>query len=306
VVDIPAGLPLRHGEPVREHPRRIHCGHSRVHQLRSSVDPLRVLRTTRTTTSSHDIKILHIMSHAAHSTPRTLQPPITQRDLELEVAQCVGGVTSPLLSNVALSVLDEYIDQAPGGPRATPYQRAKRRRIGLSNYRLIRYADDWCLAVSGSRADAEAMREEIAAVLFTMGLRLSREKTLITHIEDGLDFLGWRIQRHRKRGTSKHFVYLYPAKKALRSVMAKVKKVCWQDVNLPLGTLLHQLNRVLRGWTAYFKHGSSKATFNYLRVYTWKQIWMASPQASTNQLEGTPPQEHPRRMVARHQRGDFV
>jgi RNA-directed DNA polymerase len=148
-----------------------------------------------------------------------------------------------LLSNVALSVLDEYIDQAPGGPRATPYQRAKRRRNGLSNYRLIRYADDWCLAVSGSRADAEAMCEEIAVVLSTMGLRLSREKTLITHIEDGLDFLGWRIQRHRKRGTSKHLVYLYPAKKALRSVMAKVKKLCWQDVNLSLGTLLHQLNR---------------------------------------------------------------
>jgi RNA-directed DNA polymerase len=178
-----------------------------------------------------------------------------------------------LLSNVALSVLDEYIDQAPGGPRATPYQRAKRRRNGLSNYRLIRYADDWCLAVSGSRADAEAMREEIAVVLSTMGLRLSREKTLITHIEDGLDFLGWRIQRHRKRGTSKHFVYLYPAKKALRSFMAKVKKLCWQDVNLPLGTLLHQLNQVLRGWTAYFKHGSSKATFNYLRAYTWKQVF---------------------------------
>jgi RNA-directed DNA polymerase len=198
-----------------------------------------------------------------------------------------GSILSPLLSNVALSVLDEYIDQAPGGPRATPYWRAKRRRNGLSNYRLIRYADDWCLAVSGSRADAEAMREEIAVVLSTMGLRLSREKTLITHIEDGLDFLGWRIQRHRKRGTSKHFVYLYPAKKALRSIMAKVKKLCWQDVNLPLGTLLHQLNQVLRGWTAYFKHGSSKATFNYLRAYTWKQVfgWLRRKHRRTNWKE---------------------
>lgn len=93
------------------------------------------------------------------------------------------------------------------------------------------------------------MREEIAVVFSTMGLRLSREKTLITHIEDGLDFLCWRIQRHRKRGTGKHFVYLYPAKKALRSVMDKVKKLCWQDVNLSLGTLLHQLNQVLQGWT---------------------------------------------------------
>ncbi|WP_455410039.1 group II intron maturase-specific domain-containing protein [Streptomyces hiroshimensis] len=55
--------------------------------------------------------------------------------------------------------------------------------------------------------------------------------------------------------------------------MAKVKKLCWQDVNLPLDVLLHQLNQVLRGWTTYFKHGSSKATFSYLRAYAWKQVF---------------------------------
>ena len=69
-------------------------------------------------------------------------------------------------------------------------------------------------SVSGTRDDAEALREEIAEVLSTMGLRLSPEKTLITHIDEGLDFLGWRIQRHRKRGTNRHYVYTYPARKA--------------------------------------------------------------------------------------------
>ena len=53
-----------------------------------------------------------------------------------------GSILSPLLSNVALSVLDEHIAQGPGGPAATPYERAKRRRQGLPNYRLCRYADD--------------------------------------------------------------------------------------------------------------------------------------------------------------------
>jgi hypothetical protein len=47
---------------------------------------------------------------------------------------------------------------------------------------LIRYADDWCLVISGTKADAEVLREEIAGVLSTIGLRLSPEKTLITHI----------------------------------------------------------------------------------------------------------------------------
>ncbi len=109
-------------------------------------------------------------------------------------------------------------------------------------------------------------------MLSTMGLRLSPDKTLITHIDQGLDFLGWRIQRHRKRGTGKHYVYVYPAKKALVAVMAKVKTICRQTTNLPLEDLLHQLNRMLRGWTTYFKYGCSNATFSYLRSYLWKQV----------------------------------
>jgi RNA-directed DNA polymerase len=184
-----------------------------------------------------------------------------------------GSILSPLLSNVALSVLDEHIAQAPGGPAASPYQRAKRRREGLPNYRLTRYADDWCLTVSGTRADAEALREETAAVLSGMGLRLSPEKTLITHIDEGLDFLGWRIQRHRKPGTNRHYVYTYPAKKALTSITGKVKALCWQDVNLPLAVLLHRLNPVLRGWCAYFRPGVSYAAFQYLRAFTWRQLF---------------------------------
>jgi RNA-directed DNA polymerase len=63
------------------------------------------------------------------------------------------------------------------------------------------------LVVSGTREHAEHMRERAAAVLAPMGLRLSAEKTTITHIDEGLDFLGWRIQRHRKRRTNRHYVY---------------------------------------------------------------------------------------------------
>ena len=140
-----------------------------------------------------------------------------------------GGILSPLLANVALSVLDEHIAALAGGPATGPNERAKRLRHGLPNFRLVRYADDWCLMVRGTRADAEALREGIAAVLATMGLRLSPDKTLITHIDEGLDFLGWRIQRHRKRGTSRHYVYTYPTKKAVLAAMRKVKMLCRQS-----------------------------------------------------------------------------
>jgi len=184
-----------------------------------------------------------------------------------------GSILSPLLSNVALSVLDEHIDRSPGGPRASDYQRSKRRAQHLPNYRLVRYADDWCLVVAGTREDAEALREETAGVLSAMGLRLSPEKTLITHIDQGLDFLGWHIQRRRKRGTDRYYVYTYPAKKAIASITGKVRALCRQDVNLPLEVLLHRLNVAMRGWCNYFRPGVSSAAFAYLRAFAWRRVF---------------------------------
>jgi RNA-directed DNA polymerase len=184
-----------------------------------------------------------------------------------------GGILSPLLANVALSVLDEHFAEAPGGPRSTTKQRWTRRQKGLPNYRLFRYADDFVILVAGTRSQTEALLPEVATVLSTVGLRLSVEKTLITHIDEGLDFLGWRIQRHQKRGTNRHYVYNYPAKKALRSIKAKCKTICRMNVSLPLAVLLHQLNSVLRGWTAYFRPGVSARAFQYLRMIVWRQVF---------------------------------
>ncbi|WP_433237684.1 group II intron reverse transcriptase/maturase [Streptosporangium sp. CA-135522] len=185
-----------------------------------------------------------------------------------------GSILSPLLSNVALTVLDEYVDQVPGGASSKKWERQKRRSRGLRSVRLVRYADDWCLMVNGTRQDAEAMKEEIANVLSVkMGLRLSPEKTLITHIDEGLDFLGWRIQRHRQQGGHKQYVYTYPAKKALLAICRKVKAICRStDQDKPLAILLHRLNPVLRGWCEYFRPGVSSKTFGYLGHITWGQV----------------------------------
>jgi RNA-directed DNA polymerase len=198
-----------------------------------------------------------------------------------------GGILSPLLSNVALSVLDEHFAKAPGGPGSTTKKRWTRRQKGLPNYRLIRYADDFLILVSGTRAHTEALLPEVADVLSTVGLRLSQEKTLITHIDEGLDFLGWRIQRHQKRGTDRQYVYNYPAKKALRSIKAKTKAICRMNVSLPLEVLLHKLNLVLRGWTAYFRPGVSARAFQYLRMIVWRQVfgWMRRKHLKTGWKE---------------------
>jgi RNA-directed DNA polymerase len=185
-----------------------------------------------------------------------------------------GGILSPLLANVALSVLDEHIAQARGGPVSGKVERAWRLRRGFPNFRLVRYADDWCLMVKGTKADAERLRDQIAVVLAPMGLRLSAAKTAITHIDEGVDFLGWRIQRRRKRGTDEHYVYSYPAKKAVLAVKRKIKALCRQvEVNQPLDDLLRRVNAMLRGWCGYFRHGVSSAVFAYLRHYTWQTVW---------------------------------
>jgi len=179
-----------------------------------------------------------------------------------------GGILSPLLANLALSVLDEHFDQRVRQNRALP----RRHRRGRPVFRLSRYADDWVLLVKGERADVETMRGEAATVLATMGLRLSPEKTTITHIDEGLDFLGWRIQRHRKPGTVKSYVYTYPSKKSVAAVTRKVRTLSRLNRNFPLEVLLHTLNPALRGWCTYFRPGVSAATFRYLRAFTWRRV----------------------------------
>ena len=109
-------------------------------------------------------------------------------------------------------------------------------------------------------------------MLAPIGLRLSEEKTGIAHIDEGFDFLGWRIQRQRKPGTTKRYVYTWPSKKALASIKGRVRTITRGGTNQPLEDLLHQLNPVLQGWATYFRHGVSAATFNYLRAYVWRRV----------------------------------
>ena len=102
-------------------------------------------------------------------------------------------------------------------------QRAKRKRRGLGNWKLVRYADDFVVMVSGQGGHAEALREEVAAALAPMGLRLSPEKTRVVHIDEGFDFLGFHIRRRRKRGTQKQCVYTTPSRKAVQAAKDKVR-----------------------------------------------------------------------------------
>lgn len=184
-----------------------------------------------------------------------------------------GGILSPLLANIALSALDEHFTQQWQQEMGNPAQRRKRRRKGIGNWRLVRYCDDFVLMVSGNQQHAEALREQVAAVLAPLGLRLSPEKTRVVHIDEGFTFLGFDIRRMRKRGTSKHYVYTTPSKKAIASIKGKVKAKTYRStLHMDLGELIISLNRSLTGWANYFRHGVSKATFGAIDSFTWKSL----------------------------------
>ncbi len=87
----------------------------------------------------------------------------------------------------------------------------------------MRYADDFVVLLTGTRQHVEDLRSEVAAVLAPMGLCLSEQKTVITHIDEGFDFLGFRIRRKRKEGTQRRTLYTYPSKTALAAVKATVR-----------------------------------------------------------------------------------
>jgi RNA-directed DNA polymerase len=194
-----------------------------------------------------------------------------------------GGILSPLLANIALSILDEHFTAAWQG-FGPPWTRKKRTRKGLGTWRLVRYADDFVVLVKGTRAHAQALCEQAAAVLAPMGLRLSAAKTRITHIDEGFDFLGCRIQRRRQPGTNQRYVYTYPSKKALAAIVGKVRTLTHRTANRSLAVLLYRLNPVLRGWCAYFRYGVSSDSFGYLEAYAWRRIlrWLRRRHPHSN------------------------
>lgn len=185
-----------------------------------------------------------------------------------------GGILSPLLANIALSVLDEHLHRAwePGGELSTDYRRGRRRAGGLPSWRLVRYADDFVVLVDGTRQDTEALHEEIAQVLAPIGLRLSPAKTQVVHLSEGFDFLGFHIQWRRKRGTNKWYVYTFIADRPVRSVKAKIRHLTHRTSQQDLAVVLINLNRITLGWANYFRHAVAKRIFSKLDDLVWWRL----------------------------------
>ncbi len=183
-----------------------------------------------------------------------------------------GAILSPLLANVALSVLDRRFEDAWNA--WTPHQRKWRKAKGQPSYRMVRYADDFVILVRGTEAQAQALKEQTAEFMRErMRLTLSPEKTHITHVDDGFDFLGFRIQRRPRNRVP--VAYSFPSERSFRDIKHRIKELTGRStIGLSLDQLVHALNPILRGWTNYHRHAAAKRCFSYLDHYLWWRVML--------------------------------
>jgi len=166
-----------------------------------------------------------------------------------------GGVASPLLANIALHGMERALDAEP----RRPGKWAAPRRC------YVRYADDW-VCFCASRDDAERAKEQAAAWLGERGLELSAEKTRISHLSEGFDYLGFNIRHYAAPKTSRSGwkLLIKPSDKAIAAHKAKVKAIWRRHDGQSLTALLAALNPVIRGWANYYRGVVSKRVFNEL------------------------------------------
>jgi group II intron reverse transcriptase/maturase len=178
---------------------------------------------------------------------------------DIESGTPQGSPISPLLCNIALTVLDEELAKA-----------------GKQTGNVVRYADDW-VVLCWTRKRAEIARTVAEAALARLGLRLHPDKTRIVHLTrgaEGLDFLGFHLHmcRSRKR-PDRYYLMSWPSKRAMASIKAKVRQMTDRRyVGLSLETVVARLNPVLRGWAGYFRHGNSSRKFQAINSYVHQRM----------------------------------
>ena len=220
-------------------------------------------------------------------------------------------ILSPLLANIALSVLDEHFAEVWETTMAGNDDRKRRRRRGEAMYRLVRYADNFVVLVSGTKAQAEALKVDTAAVLSTIAACACRTRRR-RYATSTRGSTSWASASSGKSSeeSNKALVYSWPCKKALASIMAKIKAITTQGTNNPLSDLLRQINAALRGWTVYFSRERLRADLYELPgpLHVAPRGWMVAPKAPPCYLEVDPAAlpRHPGRAGAPRRRSDAL
>ena len=161
-----------------------------------------------------------------------------------------GSPISPLYSNIYLNLLDQLW-----------HERGYPEKLGAT---LYRYADD---AILVCRKSAYPALEAFNGISRRMGLKLNEEKTRITTLAEGFDFVGFHFVKRRSPNTGKKVIYIFPSKDSQRSIRRRIKYFTKRRAQVPPDKFVAQINEAVRGWVNYFLHTNASDAFRGLQRF---------------------------------------
>jgi RNA-directed DNA polymerase len=164
-----------------------------------------------------------------------------------------GGIASPTLLNLTLSGLEETVK------RVTSKRKDK--------VHVVTYADDFIITASSKEVLEQKVKPVVELFLRERGLELSREKTKITHIDEGFDFLGITVRKYGGKYIST------PSKKSVKHFLNNIRELIKSHPTAKTENLIHLLNSKIRGWAYYFRNCCAKKTFGYVDHQIFIALW---------------------------------
>jgi len=166
-----------------------------------------------------------------------------------------GGVISPALMNLVLDGLEQELRDR--------FCRDK----PVSGINFVRYADDFLVTARSRDLLENQVRPFVEQFMSTRGLALSSEKTCITHIDDGFDFLGQNIRKYNGK------LLIKPAQKNVQVFLTKIRHIIKENKMVTAGDLMNRLNPVIRGWANYHQHICSSQTYRRVDAAIFNTLW---------------------------------
>ncbi len=171
-----------------------------------------------------------------------------------------GGIISPTLANMTLDGIQTILDQKY-------VRRSIKGKLYSPKVNMVRYADDFIITSESREVLETEIKPMLVAFLAERGLELSREKTVITHIDDGFDFLGFNIRKFNG------VLLTQPAKKCVKKFMEGIRSVIDSNKSCRQESLIRLLNPKITGWTNYYRCGASSKTFQKVDHMIFQKLW---------------------------------
>jgi len=185
-----------------------------------------------------------------------------------------GGIISPCLANMVLDGIEVMLDKEFGSSRNI-CQRINyhaRKLVQQNGVKLSRYADDFIITGTSKELLEDNVKPAIEAYLKERGLELSQDKTSITHICDGFDFLGQNVRKYLLRnGSSK--LLIKPSEKNIHTFLSGIRTIIKKMASTKQEYLISKLNPMIRGWGNYHHHVVSKLVFSKVDYEIWIALW---------------------------------